>query len=76
MREELIIVDTMQLFSIIVCVTKSDEVSASCLEYELTPRPLLLFDDIYMRNPQKSVIYDVIESVLVVNIHHLEVFDG
>ena len=49
--------------SIIVCVFKSDEDFASCLEYELAPRPLSLFDDISMRNTQKSVMYDVTESV-------------
>ena len=49
--------------SIIVCVFKSDEDFASCLEYELAPRPLSLFDDISMRKTQKSVMYDVTESV-------------
>ena len=49
--------------SIIVCVMKSDEDFASCLEHELAPRPLSLFDDISMRKTQKSVMYDVIESV-------------
>jgi len=62
-REELIPVNTMQLFYRIVCVIKSYEDFASCLEYELAPRPLSLFDDISMRKTQKSVMYDVIESV-------------
>ena len=62
-REELIPVNTMQLFNRIVCVFKSDEDFASCLEYELAARPLSLFDDISMRKTQKSVMYNVIESV-------------
>ena len=63
-REEVIPVNTMQLFNRIVCVIKSDEDFASCLEYELAPRPLSLFDEISMRKTQKSVMYDVIESVV------------
>lgn len=62
-KVSLIPVNTMQLFNRIVCVIKSDEDFASCLEYELAPRPLSLFDDISMRKTQKSVMYDVIESV-------------
>jgi len=62
-REELIHVNTMQLFDSIVCLIKSDEDFASCLEYERAPRPLSLIDDIPMRKTQKSVMYDVIESV-------------
>ncbi|XP_028418322.1 uncharacterized protein LOC114543611 [Dendronephthya gigantea] len=62
-REEVIPVNTMQLFNRIVCVIKTDEDFASCLEYELAPRPLSLFDEISMRKTQKSVMYDVIESV-------------
>ena len=54
----------MQLFNRIVCVIKSDEDFASCLEYELAPRPLSLCDEISMRKTQKSVMYDVIESVV------------
>lgn len=55
-REEVIPVNTMQLFNRIVCVIKSDEDFASCLEYELAPRQLSLFDEISMRKTQKSVI--------------------
>ena len=62
-HEELIPVNTMQLFNRIVCVIKSDEDFVSCLEYKLAPRPLSLFDDISIRKTQKSVMYDVIESV-------------
>jgi len=62
-REKLIPVNTMQLFNRIVCVIKADQDFASCLEYELAPRPLSLFDDISMRKTQKSVMYDDIESV-------------
>ena len=62
-REEVIPVNTMQLFSRIVCVIKTDKDFASCLEYEVAPRPLSLFNEISMRKTQKSVMYDVIESV-------------
>ena len=42
---------------------KSEDDFASCFKYELAPRPLSLFDEISMRKTQKSVMYDVIESV-------------
>jgi len=61
-RKELIPVNTMQLFNRIVCVVKSDEDFASCLQYELASRPLSLLMT-YLRKTQKSVMYDVIESV-------------
>ena len=61
-RDEIIPVNTMQLFNRIICVIKSDEDFASCLEYELAPRPLSLFDDISMRKTEKAVLYRVIES--------------
>ena len=52
----------MQLFNRIICVIKSDEDFASCLEYELAPRPLPLFDELSMRKTEKAVMYSVIES--------------
>ena len=61
-RDEIIPVNTMQLFNRIVCVIKSDEDFASCLEYELAPRPLSLFDEISMRKTEKAVMYRVLES--------------
>ena len=62
-HEEVIPVNTMQFFNRIVCVIKSDKDFASCLEYELASRPLSLFDEISIRETQKSVMYDVIESL-------------
>ncbi|KAG0720612.1 hypothetical protein GWK47_048171 [Chionoecetes opilio] len=62
-RDEVIPVNTMQLFNRIICVVKSDADFASHLEYELAPRPLSLFDEISMRKTEKSVMYSIIESL-------------
>ena len=62
-REEVVPVNTMQLFNRIICVVKSDEDFASCLQYELAPRPLSLFDEISMRKTDKAVMYKVMESL-------------
>lgn len=56
--------NTMQLFNRIVCVMRSDEDFASCLKYELAPRPLSFFDEMSMRKTKKSVMYDVTESLV------------
>ena len=45
-------------------VIKSEDYFASCLEYELAPKSLSLFDYIFLRKTQKCVMYDVIESVV------------
>ncbi len=52
----------MQLFNRIICLVKSDEDFASCLQYELAPRPVSLFDDVSMRKTEKAIMYKVIET--------------
>ena len=47
----------MQLFSRIISVAKSDEDFALCLDIELTPRPLSLFDEIFTLKTDKAVMY-------------------
>ena len=60
-RDKIILVNTIiKLFNRMVCVIKSDDFAA-CLEYELAPRPLALFDDVSMRKTDKDVVYRIIE---------------
>ena len=47
---------------IIVWVIKSDDDLQECLQYELAPMPLSLFDDVSMKKTQKAVMFDIIES--------------
>ena len=61
-RQETVPINTMHLFSRIICVAKSDEDFASYLEFELAPRPLSLFDQISMRRTDKTVMYQVVKS--------------
>ncbi len=62
LHEEIIPINTMQLFNRIICLVKSDEDFASCLQYELAPRPVSLFDDVSMRKTEKAIMYKVIET--------------
>ncbi len=62
LHEEIIPINTMQLFNRIICLVKSDEYFAWCLQCELAPRPVSLFDDVSMRKTEKAIMYKVVET--------------
>lgn len=64
-NDDLVVVDTMQLFNRIICTVKSDEDLANCLTYELAPRPPSLFEKSMMRKiKNKAIMYDIFQSLL------------
>jgi hypothetical protein len=56
-------VNTRQLFNRIIGVIKSNEHLSEYLQYELSPRPLSLFDDFGLRKTRKSTFFDVLEPL-------------
>lgn len=63
MNNTAIPVNTRQLFSRIIEVIKSNEHLSEYLQYELSPRPLPLFDDFGLRKTTKSALFDVLETL-------------
>ena len=60
-HDDVIPINTMQIFNRIVCVVNSEEELEQCLQYELAPVPLSLFDEFSMRKTQKAILYEIIE---------------
>lgn len=64
-NDDVVVVDTMQLFNRIICTVKSDEELANCLKYELSPTPPSLFENSMMRKiKNKAIMYEIFKSVL------------
>ena len=62
-RDEIIPVDTMHLFSRIMCFNSPGDLS-SCFQFELAPQPLSMFDGMgLMRKGNKSDMYKILEAL-------------
>jgi hypothetical protein len=61
-HENEIAVNPNQLFHRIVCVLRSDEELASFLQYELSPRPPSLFDEVSIRKGNKASLVPLLEQ--------------
>ncbi|XP_064093841.1 uncharacterized protein LOC135206352 [Macrobrachium nipponense] len=61
-REDVVAVNSQQLFSRIICVLKNDDQLANYMTYELAPKPPSLFDDISVRKGLKAALVTKLES--------------
>jgi hypothetical protein len=61
-QDEVIPINTMQLFNRIICVVKSPEDLAVCLKYELSPQPPSLFINSVMRKANKASLYKILDK--------------
>lgn len=61
-KDEIVSINPMQLFSRIICVVKSAEELVQCLKHELAPRPPSLFSDTMMRKPNKAALCKILEE--------------
>ncbi|KAL4100763.1 hypothetical protein QTP88_020794 [Uroleucon formosanum] len=61
-REEIISIDPLFIFQRISIMKTSNEELKSYFEYELSPYPLSLFNEMGTRKTKKSILYDFIQS--------------
>lgn len=61
-RDEIIAINSQQLFNRIMCVARGPEELKSYFEYELAPQPPSLFDAVSLRKGNKSSIVNIFQS--------------
>jgi len=62
MRDDIVEVNSIQLFMRIVCVMKSENDLMTYLKYKLAPKPPSIFDEVSLRKTQKSALLTLFPS--------------